>query len=306
MRGGRQLLNQEGLFQTDIKALQLLKQGKVRDVYDLGDQLLMVATDRISAFDVVMPDPVPDKGRILNRISLLWFDLMQPLIDNHIIASDVAAYPEHLQPYKEMLEDRSMLVKRTRPLPVECVVRGYISGSGWKSYQKSGEVCGIQLPNGLRESDPLPEPLFTPSTKADAGEHDVNISFAEVVDRVGRETADQIKELSLAIYRKGAAIAEEKGIIIADTKFEFGFYEDKLLLIDEVLTPDSSRFWPRATYQPGGPQDSYDKQYVRDYLLSLDWDQTPPAPSLPEKVIANTRKKYLEALNSLVGSEHGL
>jgi len=300
------LLNQEGLFQTDIKALQLLKQGKVRDVYDLGDQLLMVATDRISAFDVVMPDPVPDKGRILNRISLLWFDLMQPLIDNHIIASDVAAYPEHLQPYKEMLEDRSMLVKRTRPLPVECVVRGYISGSGWKSYQKSGEVCGIQLPNGLRESDPLPEPLFTPSTKADAGEHDVNISFAEVVDRVGRETADQIKELSLAIYRKGAAIAEEKGIIIADTKFEFGFYEDKLLLIDEVLTPDSSRFWPRATYQPGGPQDSYDKQYVRDYLLSLDWDQTPPAPSLPEKVIANTRKKYLEALNSLVGSEHGL
>ena len=300
------MLNQEGLFQTDIKALQLLKQGKVRDVYDLGDQLLMVATDRISAFDVVMPDPVPDKGRILNRISLLWFDLMQPLIDNHIIASDVAAYPEHLQPYKEMLEDRSMLVKRTRPLPVECVVRGYISGSGWKSYQKSGEVCGIQLPNGLRESDPLPEPLFTPSTKADAGEHDVNISFAEVVDRVGRETADQIKELSLAIYRKGAAIAEEKGIIIADTKFEFGFYEDKLLLIDEVLTPDSSRFWPRATYQPGGPQDSYDKQYVRDYLLSLDWDQTPPAPSLPEKVIANTRKKYLEALNSLVGSEHGL
>lgn len=294
------------LFQTEINELPLLKQGKVRDVYDLGDQLLMVATDRISAFDVVMPDPVPDKGKILNRISLFWFDLMQSIIDNHVIASEVADYPAQLQPYKEMLKDRSMLVKKTQPLPVECVVRGYLSGSGWKSYQKSGEVCGIQLPAGLKESDPLPEPLFTPSTKADAGEHDVNISFEQTVELVGRQTAEQVKELSLAIYQKGASIAEERGIIIADTKFEFGFLGEKLILIDEILTPDSSRFWPRATYQPGLPQDSYDKQYVRDYLLSLDWDQTPPAPSLPEDVIANTRKKYLDALNSIVGSDHGL
>lgn len=294
------------LFKTEINELPLLKQGKVRDVYDLGDQLLMVATDRISAFDVVMPDPVPDKGKILNRISLFWFDLMRSVVENHVIASEVADYPPPLQSYKEILKDRSMLVKKTQPLPVECIVRGYLSGSGWKSYQKSGEVCGIKLPAGLKESDPLPEPLFTPSTKADSGEHDVNISFEEAAGLVGRQTAEQIKDLSLAIYKKGAAIAEERGIIIADTKFEFGFIGEKLILIDEILTPDSSRFWPRATYQPGMPQESFDKQYVRDYLLSLDWDQTPPAPSLPEDVIANTRKKYLDALNSLVGSDHGV
>ncbi len=294
------------LFKTEINELPLLKQGKVRDVYDLGDQLLMVATDRISAFDVVMPDPVPDKGKILNRISLFWFDLMRSVVENHVIASEVADYPPPLQSYKEILKDRSMLVKKTQPLPVECIVRGYLSGSGWKSYQKSGEVCGIKLPAGLKESDPLPEPLFTPSTKADSGEHDVNISFEEAAGLVGRQTAEQIKDLSLAIYKKGSAIAEERGIIIADTKFEFGFIGEKLILIDEILTPDSSRFWPRATYQPGMPQESFDKQYVRDYLLSLDWNQTPPAPSLPEDVIANTRKKYLDALNSLVGSDHGV
>ena len=293
---------EQAVYQTDIQDVPLLQQGKVRDIYDMGDALLMVATDRISAFDVVMPEPVPDKGKVLTRISVFWFDWMRSIIDNHIIASDVAQYPAELQPYKEQLRDRSMLVRKTRPLPVECVVRGYLSGSGWKSYQKSGEVCGIAMPSGLRESDPLPEPVFTPSTKAEAGAHDENISFEEVVERVGQETAERIRELSLAIYRKGAAIAEERGIIIADTKFEFGFDGDQLILIDEVLTPDSSRFWPKATYQPGGPQESFDKQYLRDYLLSLDWDKKPPAPSLPAEVIANTRKKYLEALNCLVGS----
>jgi len=296
----------QALFQTDIPVLKPLKQGKVRDIYDLGDQLLLVATDRISAFDVVMPNPIPDKGKILTRISLFWFDVMTSIVDNHVITSDVDRYPEPCGAYKDILQDRSMLVKKARPLPVECVVRGYISGSAWQTYQKSGEVCGIKLPSGFRESDPLPEPIFTPSTKAESGEHDVNISFEAVVDRVGRETAERIKTLSLAIYQKGAALAAEKGIIIADTKFEFGFDGEQLILIDEALTPDSSRFWPKATYRPGGPQSSYDKQYLRDYLLSLDWDKTPPAPSLPEEVINNTRQKYIDALKSLVGSQHGL
>ena len=294
----------QAIFQTDFPDLGLARQGKVRDIYDLDNELLMVATDRISAFDVVMPNPVPDKGKILNRISLFWFDIMTSLVPNHVITSDVDAYPEICRPYKEALKDRSMLVKKTRPLPVECVVRGYISGSGWKSYQKTGEVCGIKLPAGLKESDPLPEPIFTPSTKAESGEHDINITFEAVVDLIGQQTAEDIRDLSLSIYQKGAAIAEEKGIIIADTKFEFGYDGDHLILIDEVLTPDSSRFWPKATYQPGGPQPSYDKQYLRDYLLSLDWDKTPPAPNLPEEVIANTRQKYMDALNSLVGQTH--
>ena len=296
----------QAIYQTDFSDLQLLRQGKVRDLYDLGDQLLMVATDRISAFDVIMPNPVPDKGKILTRISLFWFDIMRSIINNHIIASNVDNYPAACMPYADSLRDRSMLVKKAQPLPVECVVRGYISGSGWNSYQKTGEICGIKLPAGLKESDPLPEPIFTPSTKAEFGDHDINISFDEVVDMVGQKTAEQIKELSLSIYQKGAAIAAEKDIIIADTKFEFGFDENQLILIDEVLTPDSSRFWPRATYQPGGPQQSYDKQYVRDYLLSLDWDKTPPAPTLPDEVIQNTRQKYIDALNSLVGPEHDL
>ena len=296
----------QAIFQTDFPDLPLLRQGKVRDIYDLGEQLLMVASDRISAFDVIMPNPVPDKGKILTRISLFWFDIMQSIIGNHIITSDVDKYPKPCQPYKDILKDRTMLVKKTNPLPVECVVRGYISGSGWTSYQKTGEVCGIKLPSGLKESDPLPEPIFTPSTKADFGDHDINISFDAVVDLIGQKTADQIRELSLAIYQKGASIAAEKDIIIADTKFEFGFDGDQLILIDEVLTPDSSRFWPKETYQPGGPQPSFDKQYLRDYLLSLDWDKTPPAPSLPDQVIDNTRQKYIDALNALVGPEHDL
>jgi len=294
----------QAILQTDFSNLELTQQGKVRDIYDLGDQLLMVATDRISAFDVVMPNPVPDKGKILNRISLFWFDKMEGIVSNHVVTSDVDTYPAACHPYKEILKDRSMLVKKTTPLPVECVVRGYISGSGWKSYQQTGEICGIKLPAGLKESDPLPEPIFTPSTKAESGEHDINITFEAVVDLVGQQTAEHIRDLSLSIYKKGAAIAEEKGIIIADTKFEFGYDGDHLILIDEVLTPDSSRFWPKASYQPGGPQPSYDKQYLRDYLLSLDWDKTPPAPTLPEEVIANTRQKYMDALNSLVGQTH--
>lgn len=294
----------QAILQTDFSNLELTRQGKVRDIYDLGDQLLMVATDRISAFDVVMPNPVPDKGKILNRISLFWFDEMEGIVPNHVVTSDVDTYPAACHPYKEILKDRSMLVKTTTPLPVECVVRGYISGSGWKSYQQTGEICGIKLPAGLKESDPLPEPIFTPSTKAESGEHDINITFEAVVDLIGQQTAKHIRDLSLSIYKKGAAIAEEKGIIIADTKFEFGYDGDHLILIDEVLTPDSSRFWPKASYQPGGPQPSYDKQYLRDYLLSLDWDKTPPAPTLPEEVIANTRQKYMDALNSLVGQTH--
>lgn len=290
----------ETVFETQFEEMAVFKRGKVRDIYDLGQTLLMVATDRISAFDVIMSDPIPDKGRILTRISLFWFDVMKPIISNHVISSDVNEYPEVCQPYRQELEGRSMLVKKTEPLPVECVVRGYISGSGWKSYQETGEVCGIALPDGLRESDPLPEPVFTPSTKAELGEHDVNIPFEQVKDMIGGERAEQIRDISLQIYRKGAEIAEKSGILIADTKFEFGVDENGLLLIDEILTPDSSRFWPKATYQPGGPQDSFDKQYLRDYLNSVDWDKTPPAPPLPQEVIENTKKKYEEALQALV------
>lgn len=290
------------VFETQFEQIPVFKRGKVRDVYDLDDKLLMVATDRISAFDVVMGDPIPEKGRILTSISLFWFEAMKPIIDNHLITADVEKYPEACQPYADILEGRSMLVKKTRPLPVECVVRGYISGSGWKSYQASGEICGIKLPDGLRESDQLPEPIFTPSTKAELGEHDINITFENVIEMLGQQRAEQIKDLSLQIYKKGAEIAEKSGIIIADTKFEFGLDEnDNLILIDEILTPDSSRFWPKATYRPGGPQQSFDKQYLRDYLNSVNWDKNPPAPQLPQEVVENTRQKYEEALQTLVG-----
>jgi phosphoribosylaminoimidazole-succinocarboxamide synthase len=292
------------VIETDFPDLPLLKRGKVRDLYDLGDSLLMVATDRISAFDVVMPNPIPDKGKILTQISLFWFAQMRPLIGNHIISADVDAYPESCKPYADVLRDRSMLVKKAQPLPVECVVRGYISGSGWKSYQESGKVCGIDLPDGLVESEKLPRPIFTPSTKEEIGQHDINIDFDETVRRIGKPTAERVKELSLAIYGKGAQLAEKRGIIIADTKFEFGFDGQDLILIDEVLTPDSSRFWPQATYRPGGAQKSYDKQYLRDYLLSIQWDKTPPAPALPDDVVHDTRMKYLEALTRLTGNEY--
>jgi len=294
------------ISETDFSELKLLKRGKVRDVYDLGEHLLMVATDRISAFDVVMPDPVPDKGIILTQISLFWFDIMQPLTENHVIARDVSQYPKICQPYADILQGRSMLVKKAQPLPVECIVRGYISGSGWKEYTDSGSICGIALPAGLKESQQLPEPIFTPSTKAEQGEHDINIDFKATADLIGKAHAEKIRDLSLAIYKKGAAMADQKGIIIADTKFEFGSIDGEIILIDEILTPDSSRFWPRESYRPGGPQKSYDKQYLRDYLDTLDWDKKVPGPALPEDVVSNTRRKYLEALTQLSGSSHGL
>jgi phosphoribosylaminoimidazole-succinocarboxamide synthase len=291
----------QNLFKTEFENIQLLKRGKVRDVYDLGDRILMVATDRISAFDVVMPDTVPRKGKILTQISLFWFKIMESICPNHVITSNVEEYPEVCKPYGEILDGRSMLVKKTDPLPIECVVRGYISGSGWKSYQKSGQVCGIQLQQGLKESEKLPEPIFTPSTKEELGLHDINISFDEAAEKIGKKMAERVKDLSLSIYKKGAEFADEKGIIIADTKFEFGMANNELILIDEILTPDSSRFWPKSEYKPGGPQKSFDKQYLRDYLISINWNQKPPAPSLPEKVITDTRDKYLEALKRLTG-----
>lgn len=287
------------IFKTDFSGLQLIKRGKVRDVYDLDDKLLMIATDRISAYDVVMPDPIPGKGKMLTQISLFWFKIMADIVPNHLISSDIAEYPESCKPYADALSGRSMLVKKAKPLPIECVVRGYISGSGWKSYQENGKVCGIDLPSGLKESDQLAEPIFTPSTKEEQGAHDINISFDEAVNIVGSECAETVRDLSVSIYKKGAAFAAGKGIIIADTKFEFGTINDQLILIDEVLTPDSSRFWPKQTYRPGGPQNSFDKQYLRDYLTSIKWNKTPPAPSLPEEVIANTYQKYMEALTSL-------
>lgn len=296
---------QNVVVETDFSDLHLDKRGKVRDMYDLGDHLLMVATDRLSAFDVIMDDPIPEKGEILTRISLFWFDVMKTLVPNHVVSSDPNAYPDACRPYADVLKGRSMLVKKTRPLPIECVVRGYISGSGWKSYQKSGAVCGIPLSKGLRESDKLPEPIFTPSTKAEMGLHDINIDFNEAVNMIGKELAEKARDLSLAVYAKGVEIAEQKGIIIADTKFEFGLLDGEMILIDEVLTPDSSRFWPKDAYRPGGPQQSYDKQYVRDYLRSLNWNKQPPAPKLPPEVVDNTRKKYQEALEQLTGVPYG-
>lgn len=292
--------------ETNLEALNLIKRGKVRDIYDLGDYLLMVATDRISAFDVVMPNPIPEKGKILTQISLFWFEIMKPVLPNHVISADVDDYPEICRPYSDILRSRSMLVKKAEPLPIECIVRGYISGSGWNDYQMSGNVCGIKLPEGLKESDKLPEPVFTPSTKAESGLHDVNIDFEKTVEKIGKPLAEKVRTLSLEIYNKGADLAFNKGIIIADTKFEFGLLDDELILIDEILTPDSSRFWPRSSYKPGGAQKSFDKQYLRDYLLSINWNKKPPAPSLPQNVINNTRNKYLEASQQLTAATHAL
>lgn len=289
------------LYNTVFDELNLLRQGKVRDMYDLGDALLMVATDRISAFDVVMPNPIPGKGRILTQMSMFWFEVMEGLIPNHLITADVDRFPQACHPYADKIRDRSMLVRKAEPLSVECIVRGYLSGSGWKSYLESGRICEMRLPKGLIESDRLPEPMFTPSTKADIGAHDENISFKQVEDILGKALAARLRDISLAIYKKAVEFAEPRGIIIADTKFEFGLIDDELVLIDEILTPDSSRFWPKDTYRPGGPQKSFDKQYVRDYLLSLGWDKRPPAPELPPEVVENTRRKYDEALLRLTG-----
>jgi phosphoribosylaminoimidazole-succinocarboxamide synthase len=297
---------QKTLLESNFSNLKLLKRGKVRDIYDLGDSLLMVASDRISAFDVVMDDPIPEKGKILTLISMYWFQMMKDFVPNHVISADVESYPEICRPYAEDLRHRSMLVKKAEPLPIECVVRGYISGSGWKSYQETGSVCGIRLSEGLVESAKLPEPIFTPSTKAEIGSHDINIDFDEATRKVGRAIAEKARDLSIAIYNKGAEISIAKGIIIADTKFEFGILDGDLILIDEILTPDSSRFWPEDSYSPGGAQKSFDKQYLRDYLNSIDWDKTPPPPSLPDDVLQKTYLKYREALTRLTGSHDSL
>jgi len=280
-------------------------QGKVRDIYDLGDKLLLVATDRISAFDVVMAEPIPDKGRILTRLSAFWFQHLQDITANHLLSLEVGDFPAACQPYRELLAGRTMLVTKCRPLPVECIVRGFLSGSGWAEYRHTGGIGGFALPAGLVESARLALPIFTPSTKAELGEHDLNISFGEMAAKIGGELAAKVRDLSLALYLRAQEWAEPRGIIIADTKFEFGLADGKLLLIDEVLTPDSSRFWPREDYRPGGPQQSYDKQYLRDYLESLGWNKKPPPPPLPPEVIVNTRKRYLQALKALTGEDLG-
>jgi len=289
------------ISQTEFKSLTLKGRGKVRDIYDLGDRLLIVATDRMSAFDVVMPNPIPDKGRILTQLSKFWFDLTREIISNHVISTKVEEYPQECRAYQEDLMDRSMLVVKTEVLPVECVVRGYLAGSGWEEYQKTGEICGISLPKGLVESSKLEKPIFTPSTKAEQGLHDENISFEKMEKIVGKDLAQRLRAVTVAVYQKARDFAELKGILIADTKMEFGIKDGKIILIDELLTPDSSRFWPKDGYKPGGSQKSFDKQYLRDYLLSIKWNKTPPAPALPEDIIQKTREKYLEAYERLVG-----
>jgi phosphoribosylaminoimidazole-succinocarboxamide synthase len=289
------------VIETDFPDLHLFKRGKVRDVYEIDGKLLIVATDRISAFDVIMADPIPGKGRILTQISAYWFHAMEDIIPNHLISTIVEDYPPVCQPYKEMLEGRSMLVERSEPLAVECVARGYLAGSGWSEYRQSGEVCGIKLPKGLVESDRLPRPIFTPATKEEVGSHDINITFEQMKERVGDQLAERLRDTTLAIYNRACRIAEAKGIIIADTKLEFGMQAGELILIDELLTPDSSRFWPASEYEPGGPQQSFDKQFLRDYLLTLAWDKSPPPPPLPEEIIEKTRQRYEEALKRLVG-----
>ena len=289
------------LTQTSILDLPLWRRGKVRDVYDLGDRLLIVATDRISAFDVVLPTPIPAKGTVLTQLSLFWFRLLEGVVPNHVITADVDEYPRELHAVRDQLVGRSMLVRKTEPFPVECVVRGYLAGSGWKDYRKSGAVCGIALPPGLRESDRLEEPLFTPSTKAETG-HDENISFEQMSAIVGKSRAAELRDLTLELYRRARAHAESRGILLADTKLEFGLSEGRVVWIDEAFTPDSSRFWPRDAYEPGRAQASFDKQYVRDYLETLEWDKRPPAPPLPEDVVTRTREKYLEAHARLTGA----
>jgi phosphoribosylaminoimidazole-succinocarboxamide synthase len=291
------------LLETRLNGLVPQRRGKVRDIYEVGDDLLMIATDRISAFDYVLGSGIPDKGKVLTQLSAFWFDATKHIVPNHVLATDARAYPASLQPHAEMLQGRSMLVRRTEPVPVECVARGYLSGSGWKDYLATGAVCGIPLPGGLRESDRLPQPIFTPATKAQGG-HDINISEADAGALVGAGLIAKLKAITLELYAFGVAHAESRGIILADTKFEFGLLPDgSIILIDEVMTPDSSRYWPRDTYAPGGPQPSFDKQFVRDYLESIRWNKQPPVPSLPDEVIWRTREKYVEAYRRLSGRE---
>jgi phosphoribosylaminoimidazole-succinocarboxamide synthase len=288
------------LRETQFAGLTPAARGKVRDIYDLGDKLLIVATDRLSAFDVILPTPIPDKGRVLTQLSLFWFKLLQDVIPNHVLSA--TDFPAPFDKFKDELAGRSMVVRKTQPLPIECVVRGYVSGSGWKDYRTTGKICGIPLPTGLSESDRLPEPIFTPATKAASG-HDENISFERAASLVGKELALKVRAVSLEIYRRAAAYAEPRGIILADTKFEFGLLRNELIWIDEALTPDSSRFWPAAHYSPGGPQSSFDKQFVRDYLERMQWPKTPPGPDLPPEVVEATRAKYREAYRILAGRE---
>lgn len=287
------------ILKTDMPDIKFIRSGKVRDIYDLGDSLLMIASDRISAFDVVLPNGIPGKGKLLTQISIYWFRQMEDIIKNHLIATNVDDYPSQCHKYRDQLEGRSMLVKKAEQLPVECIVRGYLSGSGWKEYQRTGSVCGIKLPDGLKESSRLETPIFTPSTKAEEG-HDINISFNETENIVGNEMAAKLRDVSLRIYSNAREIAEKKGIIIADTKFEFGIYDKELMLIDEILTPDSSRFWSVHSYEPGKGQDSYDKQIIRDYLLTLDWDQTYPGPVLPENIVEKAIERYREIYNIII------
>lgn len=292
------------VVETDIKELKLLSRGKVRDIYEVDDdKLLLVTTDRISAYDVIMPNPIDDKGKILNQITLFWMDMFKDIIPNHLIASKVDDYPEILHKYRNQLEGRSVLVKKAKPLPIECIVRGYITGSGWKDYQKTGEVCGHKLPAGLKESEMLEQPLFTPSTKAELGEHDENISVEKATEMLGKELFEKVQDATLSIYKRGRDYAREKGIIIADTKFEFGIYDGELIIIDEVLTPDSSRFWPVEGYEAGKSQPSFDKQFLRDWLTEIEFNKQPPAPEVPEEIATKTRDKYMEAFTLLTESE---
>ena len=287
---------------TALSGLSPAKQGKVRDVYDLGENLLIVATDRLSAFDVILPDGIPNKGKVLTQISAFWFRKLAGVVDNHLISTDISEFPEPFRSHAGVFAGRSMVVRKARPLPVECIARGYLSGSGWTEYKRSGGICGIKLPAGLRESERLPAPVFTPTTKAEIGTHDENITFEDVVGLLGEQTARRLRELTLSLYTRGADFAASRGIIIADTKFEFGIDEqDALIWIDEALTPDSSRFWPMDLYAPGGAQPSFDKQYVRDYLLSIRWDKKPPVPRLPDEIIRTTAQKYEDALLRLAG-----
>jgi phosphoribosylaminoimidazole-succinocarboxamide synthase len=286
--------------ETNFPGISPAARGKVRDIYDLGNKLLIVATDRLSAFDVVMPTPIPDKGKVLTQLSLFWFELLKDVIPNHVLSA--TEFPAPFDAFREQLTGRSMLVRKTQPLPIECVVRGYLSGSGWKEYQATGKVCGIALPSGLRESDRLPEPIFTPATKATTG-HDENISFERAAGLIGAPLAEKVRAVSLEIYNRAAACAAPRGVLLADTKFEFGLLNENLIWIDEALTPDSSRFWPAAHYNPGGPQPSFDKQFVRDYLERIRWPKTPPGPDLPPDVVAATRATYREAYRLLVDRE---
>jgi len=295
----------QAVVETNLPGLTLLGRGKVRDIYEVEGKLLLVASDRLSAFDVVLPDGIPDKGKVLTQISAFWFQKLADIVPNHMISVDVMDFPPAARNHEELLSGRAMLCRKARPLPVECVVRGYLSGSGWAEYREQGEVCGIPVPGGLPESARLPEPIFTPATKEEKGKHDMNIPFARMVEIVGKSMAENARAASLEIYRRAADYARGRGIIIADTKFEFGVVDGKLILIDEVLTPDSSRFWPAEDYRPGGAQKSFDKQFVRDYLLTLPWNKAAPGPKLPADVIANTAEKYREAMRILTGKDIG-